>query len=306
MTLCIAWVRMANESEEIVMAADSCFSGGQRFLAAPKLFPMRRGDCAIACAGMSQYSFPVVEHIFRAFDINQKLRERASDITDVIHTIVDIANRCLQEEKEPNSAAIPGEGPGFTMLIGGFSWKKKEPIFRILSFDWSSMKMTASSVPTIMGYQIAVIGDEDVVGPCRGKIHNKLVAEQQGGETLNMQPLDILMDYISDSKYTTIGGYPQLLKIYPFMNILPFGFLHRTKDSKLNPDNLLKGNDDNGEQCFITYYGRPLLKYETFPYPIIDLRSKEIRYMYERTGDLDFKLTHENPKPLKGFPAKQN
>lgn len=306
MTLCIAWVRKANETDEIVMAADSCFSSGQRFFAAPKLFPTKRGDCAIACAGMTQYSFPIIEHVLRAFDINKKLRDRATDITDIVHVIEDIANKCLHEEKEPEYATIPGEGPGFTMIIGGFSWKKKVPLLRILSFDWKAKKMMTSKVNTIKGFPIAVIGDADVIGPCRGKIHNKLEEDIENGKSIDMQPLDVLMEYISDIEHTTIGGYPQLLKIYPFMNILPFGFLHRKGDTKQDTTNLLNTNDDNGEECFITYYGRPLLKYETFPYPIIDLKTKEIRYMYERTGDLDLKLSHESPKPLRGFPAKQN
>lgn len=301
MTLCIAWVRQANEKEEILMAADSCFSGGQRFLAAPKLFPTRRGDCAFACAGMTQYSFPIVEHILRAFDINQKLRDRASDITDVMHIIADIANKCLHEEIAPEYASLPGDGPGFSMIIAGYSWKKKKTVLRILSFDWSKMKMEICKVPTILGFQCAVIGDKEVIGPCRGRIHHKLYADIQEGSTLNMQPLDILLDYISDTAYTTIGGYPQLLKIYPFMNILPFGFLHRAEDNAHDTTNLLRGKDENGNQCFITYFGRPLLKYETFPYPIIDLRTKEVRYMYERKGETEFKLSHEEPQALTGF-----
>jgi hypothetical protein len=95
MTLCIGWVRRVGDYSEICIAADSCLSGGQRFLAAPKIFPLSRKDCAIACARATGYSFPIVEHIIRAIEINQKLRDRAGDVADLIHLIEDIANSCL-------------------------------------------------------------------------------------------------------------------------------------------------------------------------------------------------------------------
>ncbi|MDE6693754.1 MAG: hypothetical protein K2K05_10255, partial [Muribaculaceae bacterium] len=265
------------------MTADSCFSGGQRFLAAPKLFPIGRGDYAIACAGSTQYSFPLVEHIQRAFALNRKLDDRATDITDVVHLLEDIVNRCLHEEIAPEYATYPGEGPRFSMIFAGFSWKKKQPILKILYFDWKKKKMRSSTPSTIKGYKIAVIGDD--VGGCRGKIHNRLEDDKKKGKALDMQPLDILLDYISDTAYPSIGGYPQLIKIYPFSNILPFGFLHEIDGSTKNCKEYLNGTDQSGKHYFITYYGRPLLKYETFPYPILELKTKQIRYMYQRVGD---------------------
>lgn len=61
MSLCIGWIRKTKVSEEVVLVSDSCFSGGHRFVAAPKLFAMSRGDFALACAGSTTYSFSMNE-----------------------------------------------------------------------------------------------------------------------------------------------------------------------------------------------------------------------------------------------------
>ncbi len=100
MTLCIAWVRKKSTTDEICVISDSCFTGGQRFLAAPKIFPLDRGDCVIACAGDTMYSFPVVEHLRQAFSLNKGLMDRSIDTTDLLHTIKDITNKVLFQETE--------------------------------------------------------------------------------------------------------------------------------------------------------------------------------------------------------------
>lgn len=94
-----------------------------------------------------------------------------------------------------------------------------------------------------------------------------------------MQPLDVLMEYINNPQIRYIGGYPQMVKIYPFMNVLPFGFI-------------------DGENN-ISYMGRLLTDYETFPYPIINIDTKEQLYMKEIRREL--KRKPEIFKPLLNF-----
>lgn len=289
MTLCIGWVRKVGNTNEICIAADSCLSGGQRFLAAPKIFPLPRKDCAIACAGYTGYSFPIVEHILRAIELNQKLRDRASDLTDVVHVIEDIANKCLHEEKEPE-VAMQGDGPGFSMMIGGYSWRKKSYILKTMSFDWKLMKMKSTTPITIRKIPFAVIGDN--VGEVRHRLHQYLESHGVDASNINLEPLDILLQCINDNspEFSSIAGNPQMVKIYPYPNVLPIGFLLRKKDKN-------KGTDVS----YISYFGRPLLSFETFPYPIYDLDEKEFKYMYKRTDTEEFLRYHEELNPLKGF-----
>lgn len=60
MTLCIAWIRTRKREESLYMIADSRFTGGDCFDGCPKLFPLGRGDCALACAGATEFSYPIV------------------------------------------------------------------------------------------------------------------------------------------------------------------------------------------------------------------------------------------------------
>ncbi len=290
MTLCIGWVRKVGNTNEICVVADSCLTGGQKFLAAPKIFPLPRRDCVIACAGPTLYSFPIVEHIVRAIELNQKLRERASDVTDVVHLIEDISNKCLHEEQEPEFA-MQGDGPGFSMMIAGYSWRKKSYLLKTLTFDWKLRKMKAAKSSTIKKIPFSVIGDN--VGMVRGRIHKYLDDHHIDASNINLEPLEILMQCIEDrsTEFRAIDGHPQMVKIYPYPNVLPIVFLHTPKD--------VEGRKVG--DSYITYFGRPLLSFETFPYPIYDLDKKTFRYMYKRDDSDEFKRYHEDINPLSGF-----
>lgn len=52
----------------------------------------------------------------------------------------------------------------------------------------------------------------------------------------------------------------------------------------------------------IYYYGRPLMKNETIPYPIYDVEEKIFKYM--KVTSNEFELVHEKTKPLKKFKGR--
>ena len=241
-------------------------------MAAPKIFPLKRNDCAIACAGLTTYSFPVIEHIRQSISLNQSLLDRSKDLTDLLHWIVDITNKVLFQETDKQVGIV---GPEFSMIIAGYSWKYSKPIIREIKYNRNTKLMYAVKQPTIKRTQFALIGDNTV--EARRKIFLKLDSDgiKNDGE-VDMQPLDVLMEYINDPLISSIDGNPQMVKIYPFMNVLPFGFIDKEKN--------------------ITYMGRPLTDYETIPYPIINIETKEQIYMKEVREDL--KRKHETPKPL--------
>ena len=280
MSLCIGWIRKTNVSEEVVLASDSCFSGGHRFVAAPKLFAMNRGDFALACAGSTTYSFAVIEHVRQAMDCNGPISRRAYDLEDIVHYIVDITNETLLHERE----TIGIYETDFKMILGGYSWKHKKAILRIIEYSPRMKSYYSHVVKTIKKTPVAIIGDRDVVIPARKAIFDRLEADGIGiGEPIDMQPLAVLTDFINNPKYTTIDGVPQLLKVYPFLNTLPWGFTY--------------GNDG----C-IYFYGRKLLAYETFPYPIYNIETGEKTYMksvneqYERGPEIIPELNVDDKK----------
>lgn len=283
MTLCIGWIRKLQKKEEICLASDSCFSGGQHFLAAPKVFPLPRKDCAIACAGDTSYSLPIVTHLTHAVEINKPLLDRAYDFLDMIHLVEDITNQCLLEEKDVQ--INENEGPNFTMILAGYSYQEKQSRLYIISYDKSLKKMKANKAPTIMGTQVAVIGDHELISKVKRKIY--LAFERDGkkrGDSFDYQPLDVLNEYINNPAITSVDGHLQMLKIYPFAQVLPIGFYY-----------------PNEKRIF--YNGRPLLTYETFPFPIFDTEKKIFKYM--KVNSDDFELVHEKTRPLTKFKGRR-
>ncbi len=70
-----------------------------------------------------------------------------------------------------------------------------------------------------------------------------------------MEPLEVLRDMIRDSGYDTVGGAPQVVKIYRHMNSEFFGVTWRAQI---------------GSPAAATYGGRPLLDYEKAYFVMID------------------------------------
>lgn len=284
MTLCVGWIRKFHETEEICLASDSMFTGGgSRLPVAPKLFPISRGDCAIACAGNTGYTMPLVEHINHAVEINQPIRDRAYDFQHFIHLVVEVVNSCMGLEKEVQENEQ--EGPDFSMILAGYSWVKKKLLLYTIAYDNTSKKMKATPAQTIMGTPVAVIGDYDKIPKVRYKIHKAF--EKSGinkGNTFGLEPLDVLTEYIDDASVDSVGGHLQMVKVYPYMRVLPIGFFY--PDTKR-----------------IYYYGRPLLRYETFPYPIYDMGDKRFKYM--KVNSEEFELVHEETKELTKFKKRK-
>lgn len=288
MTLCVSWIRRCGHNKELILASDSLLTGGGDFTESPKIFPLKRGDCAIACAGDTSYSFPIVAHIIQSIDLNVKSKTRAQDFVDLVHYFEELMNSCLGSVVDP--VAEKGKGPDFQMLFVGYSARFKDFRMVVYQYDKRSRMMKRRTVPTLKKNKVAVIGDQgvakkgeqNVVSRYRRALFLKL--EQDGvrdNDPIDMQPLDVLYNFIQDSQLRTVGGHPQMLKIYDFMSTLPYAIMER--------------NDKD----LVFYMGRKLMNYESFPYPIFNMENHEVLYM-KGTKD-DFKRKTQEIKSLDQF-----
>lgn len=284
MTLCIAWVREKKRSKrELCVIGDSCLSCGDRFYGAPKLFSLGREDCVIACSGSTNYFYPIAIHLQNSVELNKKVKDRAIDFLDYKNNILDLINKTLQELKEFQGYDIErDDGPGFNMILGGYSSRIHD--FRIYEIKYNKLtrKMGLYKCPTILGTPVCVIGDEGIISSTRFMIYSAVQNKNQDVPYIDMEPLSVLCDIIKDPTISTVSGYPQMIKIYPFLRTLPFAFIHR----------------ENGEMK-ISYMGRIILQYETIPYPMIDLKTGETKYM-KFVGE-EFKRTYETTRTLDVF-----
>jgi hypothetical protein len=151
----------------------------------------------------------------------------------------------------------PGENvPDVTFLLGGYDWWSKS--FRIwrLLFDQSTGVFRAEERVGSNGFgglgKIEIAGDENWVAAAREKI--KGLAQQRYGLNMrqpdnarfNLEPFEAICDLIGTaSANDTIGGAPQGIKVYQYMNSADLGvFWPDTRTGRL----------------FVS--GRPLLDYE--------------------------------------------
>ena len=288
MTICVSWIRRVGRAKELMLASDSLLNGGGDFMEAPKIFPLRRGDCAIACAGDTSYSFPIVTHILQSIELNVKSSTRAQDFTDLVHYFEELMNSCLASVVNPISDK--DKGPDFQMLFVGYSAKLKDFRMVVFQYDKNRKIMKRSTEKTLKKNKVAVIGDKGVarkgelnlVSKYRRELFLRLEADGIGDNGfIDMQPLDVLDNFIKDGQYRTVSGHLQMLKICDFMSILPYAIMEDN-----NPEN-------------IYYMGRKLMNYETFPYPIYNVERHETFFMKETKEE--FKRSEQEIAKLSQF-----
>jgi len=74
-----------------------------------------------------------------------------------------------------------------------------------------------------------------------------------------MEPFEVLVEMIRSKKYPTIGGPPQIIKIYRHSNYRPYGVYWPSKSSGA-----------------VTLYGRTLLDYERHRFLALDPDTLEV------------------------------
>lgn len=288
MTLCVSWIRRAGRTKELMLAADSLLNGGGDFLEAPKIFPLKRGDCAIACAGDTAYTFPIVTHILQSIDLNVKSRTRAQDFVELVHYFEELMNSCLATVINP--VTDKDKGPDFQMLFVGYSAKLKDFKMVVFQYDKSRKIMKRRTEKTLKKNKVAVIGDKgaskkgetNLVSLYRRELFLRLEADGIGDSgCIDMQPLDVLNKFIKDRQYRTVSGHLQMLKICDFMSVLPYAIME----------------DNNPESIY--YMGRKLMNYETFPYPIYNIAKHDVFYMKETKEE--FKRSEQEITKLSQF-----
>jgi hypothetical protein len=259
MTLGMAWVRNLGSVRELVVASDSRLSGGQFWDANPKIVLLPRTDCVLSFAGKTYDAYPLMLQAFNAIETFTKLKTRATDLADLKGHLLRVFNRSREFiSKLPSRQIIPDPADA-TFILAGYSWRSKQ--FRIwkLHYDLSIQKYTFRPTHPWLGQEgepkvIAFVGDEDVVTEARKQLVTKLRANKrltEGG--LNMEPFEVLRDIIRSQVFPSVGGAPQLVKLYEHMNVHPFGVYWPDRTANV-----------------ISLLGRPLMKYERPPSGIID------------------------------------
>lgn len=278
MTIQACWVRRIRDAEELVFASDSRLSGdGTNFDSCPKILTLPRSDCAISFAGYTGHAFPMMLQLDLAIGAYEPARRGGLDIATLRKHALKVFDRMAQEiRSSPKLSKQRTVNPEANFLFGGYSWVEKR--FRIWSiayeasegrfvarpaqsvrFHPDAKKFVFSSVksPRSKGVfaKIAFAGDRSTEARERlGKLLNRKYPTSQEFQGLNWEPFEVIRDMLRDPNHSeTIGGAPQVVKVYQYFQTTPLAVYWPNKAS--------------GK---VVLQGRPCLDYERIDRWILD------------------------------------
>lgn len=267
MTLTVAWVRNRSDVRELVMASDSRLSAGpERWDTSPKVLTFARTDMAVSFTGTTEFTYPAMLQLNRALETHPAMVERRFDVTQVGPLFEDILNQMVGLASSDIQESLAHSLESTRFLLGGFSWKMGE--FRIWELAWDQFEgKYRKNRRRYVGnpanqHSVCFLGDGAHAAETRLKslLSEEFTRPPQKG--LDMEPLQVLEEFIMDASRPTIGGAPQVVKIYRHLNVEPFSVIWPRED---------------GEP---TFAGRPLLEYEKAFAPPLSLSSPERHYRH--------------------------
>ncbi len=248
MTLVAIWPRQQASTAELVVASDSRLTGGVTFESGPKLFPLPRGDSVIAFAGDTWFAYPLIIQLLRYVDDFDRANSRAQDICDMVGHCERVCSALLRELVSLSSPIPEGIdiARDFTIALAGYSWQRQR--FKV----WTSLVSRSGDfkftrpLKSLHGAVFLGSGRAEAFR----RLGRMLPSRKRGGRTqlprqLGWEPFDILRDVIREGVDVSVGGAPQIVKVYRHMNSMTYAVPWRM-----------------GGNTTITLLGRPLLKYE--------------------------------------------
>jgi hypothetical protein len=246
MTIALAWIRTVRDCEELIFASDSRLSGdGRTFDCCPKIFALPRTDCAVSFAGYTGDAFPLLLQLGLAIDSHAPARRGSLDITALKSHALKIFDEMAGQIDSPHTHLL---NPSATLLFGGYSWIKKR--FELWTIRYSNTAQLFTAEPAawivyslaeqrivirrrpnrnkhISIGRIAIVGDQS--DECLRVLSELLQGRRFPSSAvrthrLDMEPFEALRNMLRDpGRASTIGGAPQILKVYQYMSTAPLG-----------------------------------------------------------------------------------
>jgi hypothetical protein len=261
MTLAVAWIRRITECEELIVASDSRLSGGRTLDSCAKILLLPRSDAFLCCAGETDITYPLAIQVVTATSAYQRSADRALDLCDLRGHVLKILNTAVSEMRTPvKELKMPGRFTEF--LFGGFSWIKKRFFIWRISYSPGQRNFCHSPAPQWSHGRALVLFAGDWRNKAKDRLYRLLVSRKgitPGRDTeftFDWEPFEVLRELLRENAgddNASIGGPPQLAKVYQHMNAKYIGVYWPSWDS--------------GQ---ISIAGRPLLGYERTDYWILD------------------------------------
>lgn len=237
MTLCTAWIRQANNSEELVFATDSTLTGGEKWNNGIKLFELPRKDCLLCFAGSTIRAYPLVLNLISSIKFDKYLRKSDTEIVEVLNFISDLFTQLIKtivsEIKNEDIHQLRSEAK---FLFGGWCWSTSS--FRIWQLYYSKdiegflfKELTEDNTKTRF-YTFLGDPEEIIEQEAKRRFKQMLIDEDIYDSKLNMEPLAVLRDIALDKGIREVDGSLQIAKIYKSGNSEFFGIHWPSSDGE--------------------------------------------------------------------------
>jgi len=237
MTLCVAWIRQVNDTEELVFATDSTLTGGEKWDHGVKLFELPRKDCLLSFAGSTARAYPLILNLVSSISFDKHLDSPATQIEEVLKHIADLFTDLIQKiVKEVDSEDIHELRGSARFLFGGWDWQRG--LFRVWELFYSKeaegflfKEITDDDTKTRFYTFIGDAKQDDFSEQTKKRFQQLLIDEDKLDSKLDMEPLKLLREIALDANIREVGGSLQIAKVYKSSRTEFFGITWPSSDS---------------------------------------------------------------------------
>jgi hypothetical protein len=253
MTIAVAWTREISGCQELVFVTDSRLSGdGRNFDVCPKVITLPRTDCAIAFAGYTGHAYPMMQQLSLAIEAHAPLQRGSMDLLKLrSHTLKIFDSMAKQIKSSPGLSEAESTFPEAEFLFGGYSWINKsfelwrihysegDNLFKADPAKWLCYVPEAAKIVIVNSKnpktrrlgKIVFAGDQAPLA--RRLFIERLNSQIPSQAAVDWLPFEIVRDMLRDERHSeTIGGAPQIVKVYQYMKSATLGVFLAERDGR--------------------------------------------------------------------------
>jgi len=218
MSLCVAWIREAGGSQELVFVTDSIFTAEEEWKHGIKLFEIPHTNCLLSFVGSTHRAYTLLLNLSSSI-VSDKVVNSTTTIVEILDHITELFSILVMSIKT-DFQDIHELRSDAKFLFGGWDWEKGA--FRLWKISYSKTfeAMTHEELTAGAGTRnfVEFIGDTNSIKDVEEKAKEDFLAllECQGSLdcALDMEPAKILRDVVRDATVWGIGGSLQIAKIH--------------------------------------------------------------------------------------------
>jgi len=239
MSLCVAWIREAGGSQELVFVTDSTLTGGEKWDHGIKLFEIPQTNCLLSFVGSTTRAYTLVLNLTSSI-VSDEVINSTTTIEEILEHIVELFTVLVREI----ISEIPGEDihelrSDAKFLFGGWDWESGA--FRLWKIRYSretEEMLYEELVAEREGRNfVEYIGDAhtpyDIEESAKEKFLELLECQGSAFDcALDMEPAKILRDIVRDPAVREIGGSLQIAKLHRSNKVDFFGIYWPSVDGQ--------------------------------------------------------------------------